>query len=202
VTEKGPFVKDHTFSLKAENVAEIRHLVLSDPKGNVKIVDTFFLHRHEHLQTLDTRGLNTVKVIEHGFASQCSALASTDTRGFSSVKEIRESFLSSNKSLSFFDSRGLENTKIIRSSFMYSNPSLEQLNLRAFGAVEFLDTVFVTDCPALQLDNIDLGYLTSLKKIGELPFKHSGENQEAFHRRLCAFYREMEKRTNTKLPNS
>ncbi|MBA4749272.1 MAG: hypothetical protein H2057_01490 [Alphaproteobacteria bacterium] len=202
LVEKGTFVKDKTLSLKKENIAEVRHLSLSDPKGLVKIIGKFFLRRHEHLQTLDPRGLNTVKVIERGFASQCPALVSINNRGFSSVKEIRESFFYLNKSTTCFDSRGLENTKIIRGSFICSNPSLEQLNLRAFGAVEFLDGGFVSDCPALKLKNIDLSHLTSVTEIRELPFKHSGVDPETFHRRLCAFYREMEKRTNTRLPDS
>ncbi|MCE2951839.1 MAG: hypothetical protein ACK5TR_06080 [Alphaproteobacteria bacterium] len=96
----GPFIDGDRLIMKKDDLPNgLRHLVLSDPRHLVKVIDRGFLIGHETLTTFDPLGLDQVHVIDAGFLYSCLRLTKVNIERFVNLKMISAYFIGMCKDL-------------------------------------------------------------------------------------------------------
>ncbi len=114
----GPYTYFGPFSMSKKNIAEVRHLIVSDPRGTVTEIGGSFLENTTPLETFNARFFPKLETIGMSFLALNSNLKTVDTRGFTALKNLGGFCLFGCPRLKHIEPQGFTDAEIIGISFL------------------------------------------------------------------------------------
>jgi hypothetical protein len=114
----GPYTYFGPFSMPKKNIAEVRHLIVSDPRGTVTEIGESFLENTTPLETFNARFFPKLETIGMSFLALNSNLKTVDTRGFTALKNLGSFCLFGCPRLKHIEAQGFTDAEIIGISFL------------------------------------------------------------------------------------
>ncbi|MCE2951631.1 MAG: hypothetical protein ACK5TR_00205 [Alphaproteobacteria bacterium] len=141
--------KNHTLCLKAADLpSSLKHLIITNPARNVRIIEKDFLSESGTFQTLFFRGVSDVQLIEDDFASFCPSLTRVNLDALYNVRQIKDRFLI-RSALSNFRAWPFKQTHTLGTHFLSHNKFLLSCDTKGLEEVEILPDHFLSYCPRL-----------------------------------------------------
>ena len=107
--------------------SNIKHLKISNIKGNVTTIRYYFLAWARSLTSVDMSGFKSLTTIGNYFLAWAGSLTSFDMSGLKSLETIWCNFLYGAKALTSLDMSGLKSLTIIEEGFLYGTKALKEM---------------------------------------------------------------------------